>query len=150
AVLGVGLCWCAPARASSIDLFGYGARGGAMAGVVAAQANGHEAVYYNPAGLAFHTGPSFAVGFQAAHYFMKVNGEARDIGVAPASVIGASIPSPFGGIRENRVTIGLGFILPTTSLLNADIPGPAEERFVVVENRDKTVSIQFALGIRFF
>lgn len=137
------------ARASGVDLFGLGARGGALAGTVAAAPDvGYAAVYYNPAALAFESAPSFALGFASAHFDLQINGAARDVSSAPALVIGLSVPLPFGGWLARRIAVGLGFVLPTTSLLTADIPRPADERFVVVENRSQTVSIQGGVGVR--
>lgn len=151
AAVALALTLAAPAAAyaSVPDLFGLGARGGALAGTVAAAPDvGYAAVYYNPAALAYEKGPSFAVGYASGHYDLAVNGDARDIDDAPALIIGVSVPLPFGGWLADRISVGLGFVLPTTSLLTADIPRPAGERFVVVENRAQTVSILGGVGVR--
>ena len=71
-------------HASAIDLFGYGARGMAMGGAVAASVAGHAAVYYNPARLAFDEQLSFAVGYQRAAISLEAQGEAWPALDAPA------------------------------------------------------------------
>lgn len=134
--------------ASPLDLFGFGSRANGMAGSVAATASGPEANYYSPAALAFDESPSFFVGFQRADFFLEINGEEREILGAPATTIGIAIPIPFGSWLENRISIGLGFVIPTTSLLIADIPRPGEARFALVESRAQTISLLGNLGVR--
>jgi long-subunit fatty acid transport protein len=136
------------AAASPVDLFGYGARGIGTSSAVAASAEGHAAVYYNPAALAFDEQLTFAVGFQRAALSLEVNGEPWKALDAPALDIGFGIPIPFGGALEDRITLGLAFILPQTSILIADTKRPGELTWTLVENRAQTVSIQAALGVR--
>ncbi len=136
------------AHASAIDLFGYGARGMAMGGAVAASVAGHAAVYYNPARLAFDDQLSFAVGYQRAAISLEAQGEDWPALDAPALSIGFGIPIPFGGVMEDRLTLGLGFVLPQTSILIADTKRPGDLTWVLAENRAQTVSIQGALGVR--
>lgn len=136
------------ASASAIDLFGYGARGMAMGGAIAASAAGHAAVYYNPARLAFDEQLSFAVGYQRADLALTAQGEGWDALDAPALTIGFGIPLPLGGVMEDRLTFGLGFVLPQTSILIADTKRPGDLSWVLAENRAQTVSIQGGLGVR--
>lgn len=148
-VLGLALLAApAVARASGPDLFGYGARGVAMAGAPWASSQGHAAVYYNPAALAFDEHLTFAIGFQRAALSLQVNGEPFQALDAPALDIGFGIPLPFGGVMQDRLTLGLAFVLPQTSILIADTPRPSELQWVLLENRAQTVSIQAALGAR--
>lgn len=138
----------ADAAASPVDLFGYGARGQALAGSVFGSARGHEAVYYNPAALGFDTTRTFTLGFQLGTYDLQLEGAEREVRDAPALNIGFNVPIPFGGWLEDRITLGLAFVLPTTSVLIADIPRPGDINFVVLENRAQTVSLQGGLGFR--
>jgi len=136
------------ATASPVDLFGFGARGEGMAGAVQATATGFESVYYNPAGLAFDLRPSFALGYQYGVLALEVNGEPFEALDTPALNIGFGVPIPFGGALAQRVSLGLGFTIPQTSILVADIEAPGAPTFVVVENRAQTVSVQGALAFR--
>lgn len=136
------------AGASVLDLFGYGARGGAMAGAVVSTARGHEAVYYNPAGAAFDRRPSVSFGYQYADLSLELNGEDAAARSAPSTLIGFSIPVPFGGWLERRVAIANGFVIPTRSVLRADLPRPGAPQFAVVGNRAQTVSLQASVALR--
>jgi len=147
------LCWLAPAYASPVDLFGFGARGQGLAGAIGATAEGFESVYYNPAGLAFERRPSFAIGYQTGSFDLRYGigdaalAESATLD-APALSIGFGVPIPFGGLLEDRLAIGLGFVIPQTSILIADIERPSDPTFILVENRAQTVTIQAALSFR--
>ncbi len=119
-----------------------------MAGAIISSAQDHEAVYYNPAALAFAERPTFAIGFQRADFFLELNGEESPGLGAPALFFGFGVPLPFGGFLEDRLTLGLGFVLPQTSILIADVPAPGQPSFLLVENRAQTVSLQGGLGLR--
>ncbi len=136
------------ALASVPDLFGYGARGLATASTLTATASGVEAVYYNPANLAFSKHPSFSVGFQWSGSFMSIDGRGIDAEATPATTIGFEVPLPFKGALAERLTLGFGFVLPVGAVLVADIPRPAEPRFVRLDRRADTVSLMGGLGIR--
>ena len=136
------------ALGSPVDMFGFGARSGAMAGAVTSSAKGFSAVYHNPAALVLEEGPSFALGYQHALFFLDINGQKHEALGAPATIIGLSVPLPFGGWLEDRVAIGMGFVLPLTSVLIADIPRPDTPRFSVVENRAQTISLMAAVSVR--
>lgn len=137
-----------PATASVLDLFGYGARGMALAGAAATTAEGHAAVYYNPAGLGFERHRTFSLGYQHAVFDLSRDGEAADVPGAPATLIGMSIPLPLGGVMTERLALGAGFVIPFGSVLVADVPRPGEPSFVLLESRAQTVSLQLALGAR--
>jgi len=142
-----------PALASPVDLFGFGARGQGLAGAIGATAEGFESVYYNPAGLAYARRPSFAIGYQTGTFDLRYGigdatlAESPTLD-APALSIGFGVPIPFGGILEDRLAIGLGFCIPQTSILIADIERPSDPTFLLVENRAQTVTIQAALSFR--
>jgi len=138
----------APARASALDLFGYGARGMAMGGAAATTSFGHAAVYYNPGALGFEEARSFSLGYQHAVFDLRFEGEAADAPQAPAALIGFGIPLPLGGFLERRLALGAAFVIPFGSVLVADVPRPGEPSFVLLQNRAQTVSLQLAMGLR--
>jgi len=153
AALGLVALPASPSAASPVDLFGFGARGQGLAGAIGATADGFESVYYNPAGLAFGRRPSFSLGYQYGAFDLRAGvGDAplvksEALG-APALSIGFAVPIPFGGALTDRLALGLGFTIPQTSILIADIERPADPTFLLVENRAQTVSIQAAFGVR--
>jgi long-subunit fatty acid transport protein len=138
----------APIGASTPDLFGYGARGQAMTGAVASTSRGHGSVYYNPARLAFDTAPSFSIGYSSGEFALRIDGEEIEVRSAPALTLGLSLPLPFLGWLEDRISLGLALVLPQTSVLIADIPRPTTPTFALLETRAQTVSIQAALAFR--
>lgn len=142
------------AHASPVDLFGFGARGQGMAGAIGATATGIESVYYNPAGLAYDDRPTFSLAYQFGALDLRYRvGDSGGLTRAdaldtPALSIGFGVPLPFGGILKDRLAIGLGFVIPQTSIFIADIERPADPTFILIENRAQTVSIQAALSVR--
>lgn len=137
-----------PALASPVDLFGFGARGQALGNAIGADAEGFEAVYYNPAALSFERRPSFSLGYQLGTFDLAIDDTPREARDAPALTIGFGVPIPFGGFLKDRLAIGLGFTIPQTSILIADIEQPTTPSHILVENRAQTVSIQAGLGLR--
>lgn len=147
-LLAATLCLALPAHASAPDLFGYGARSQALAGATVSDTRGHAAVYANPAGLAFERQTSVALGYQFTTLDLTLDGQAADARDATATMIGFDLPLPLGGWLEDRLALGAGFVIPTNSVLVADIPRPGDPDFVLVGNRAQTVSLQAALGVR--
>lgn len=149
APLFIAACLIAPAaHASAPELFGYGARAQGLAGAIVSDARGHGAVHANPAGLAFETTPSVAIGYQYADFDLTLDGASHAARAATATLIGFDLPLPLGGALARRFALGGGFVIPTNSVLVADIPRPGAPQFVLVENRAQTVSLQAALGVR--
>ncbi len=136
------------ALASAPDLFGYGARSQGMAGAVMSSARGHAAVHHNPGLLGFEEKAGFAFGYQYAQPQLKLNGDEREARAATATFIGFDLPLPLGGFMARRLTLGTAFVIPTNSVLVADVPRPGDPRFSLVENRAQTVSLQGAIGLR--
>jgi long-chain fatty acid transport protein len=135
-------------EASPVDLWGFGAKGSAMGGAYATLARDHEAVYYNPAGLAFAEKPSVAFGFQYADLKLEINGAKRSVPNAPALTIGFGLPLNLGGVLAQRLSLGLGFVLPQTSVLLARTPIPQTPHFPLLEYRAQTISLQGCIAVR--
>ncbi len=138
-----------PALASAPDLFGYGARASGLAGAVVSTARGHAAVYHNPGTLGFEERPSFAFGYQRADFDLTLDGADHEARAASATFIGFDLPLPLGGLLARRIALGTAFVIPTSSVLLADVPAPDTPRFALVENRAQTVSLAGAIGVRF-
>lgn len=139
-----------PTFASTVDLFGYGARGIALGGATATQARGHAAVYYNPAALTLAQTPSFAVGYQFANFSLEINESSHAVQDSPALVFGFGLPLPFGGSLRDRFSLGIGFVLPQGAILLARTPPPAHPSFPLLETRAQTLSAQLGLGVQIF
>ncbi len=135
-------------RANGPDLFGFGARAQAMAGSIGAVAEGFECVYHNPAGLGFDRRPSFTLGYRDAAFDLRLDGARQDVRDAPALTLGFGMPLPLGGALRDRLSLGLGFVIPRGSILIADLPAPGTPSFALLESRAQTVSIQASLAVR--
>src|SRR5687768_484861 len=102
----------ATAHASPQDLFGYGARASAMAGTGVSFADDYESVFANPAGLARVRRRGLVLGAHAAGFLVDLDGERFRLDSARATSIGFQLPIPFGGILEDRLSLGAGFYTP--------------------------------------
>lgn len=150
ALLGV----AGPALASSQDLYGFGARGPAMAGATTALCAGWESIWYNPAGLVADRLRTFAFGYQAGIPRLDVAGGAlgdvdpADLEPTGGVVIGASLPLPIPAPIDDRVFLGMGLYIPDTVLIAADVPAPYEPRFAVLGARANTLAVQLGGAFR--
>ena len=117
-----------------------------MAGAVGTSSRGHASVYYNPARLAFEDEPSFSIGFSSGEFKLRIDHSEVEVRSAPSLTLGLSLPLPFLGWLEDRIALGLGLVMPQTSVLIADIPEPTTPSFTLLETRAQTVSIQAAIA----
>lgn len=120
----------------------------ALGGAITGSAAGFEAVWYNPAGMAFDEELTFSFGYQHGILDLEINDEPWAALDTPALVFGFGIPLPLGGVMEDRISMGMGFVLPTTSILIADTKAPGDLTYVLLENRAQTVSIMGGLAVR--
>jgi long-chain fatty acid transport protein len=134
-----------PASASSEDVFGFGARSGAMGAAGSAVGQGYEAVYGNPALLSLAHERELTLGFLGAHFDLRAGDRISYEGLR-GSFIGAVLPVPFGGALKDRVTIGLGFFAPFDLIVRGRILYPETPQFLIAD-RTQTVAVQAAVGV---
>lgn len=136
------------ASASPLDLFGFGGRSPGMAATGVASSDDFDSVYVNPAGLSEAAGKRLSFGFLYGDFALEL-GEA-DTGTEPATglVIGGVLPIPLGGALRDRVTLGLGFYIPTEAINRARQPLPGEPVFTLLETRSHVVALQTGVGVR--
>ena len=147
-LLAVILFWTTPAFASPQDLFGMGARMGALASTGVSNSDSWESVYSNPAGLARVHDKTLVLGFNLGGYAVKLDGETFALDPIAASTIGATLPIPFGGVLENRLVLGLGFFTPTGVMLSGQVGLARTPQFLVI-NRAQSTSINIGLAFDF-
>lgn len=145
-VLTVSLLTASVGGASPQDLFGYGARAGALGMTGVATANNYEAVYYNPAGLAEVRQRGLWVGMQAAAFQLRLDDSPYSLQPLRATTIGVELPLPFGGILKDRLVLGMGFFTPTNVIIDAEILYPEVPQFPVL-SRAQSLAIQAGLSI---
>ncbi len=135
------------ARASTLDLYGFGMRAPALAGTGVATANDYESVYANPAGLAEVTEKRATVGAVIADFRTKMDGDI--VGDSSSgTVLGGVVPIPLEGWAEDRFALGFGFYVPNQALNRVRAPFPGVPQFALLENRTHVIAIQFAVGVK--
>ncbi len=140
------------ASGSPQDLFGYGGRACAMAGLSGAIADDYAAVHSNPAGLSRLHDIAFSLGYQGAGFDIS-----RQVGagapehmqqdISRGTVIGLALPLPFGGALRDRIAIGLGFYTPTDVVVRGRILRPDTPQLLLLSDRTQTVGIQAGIGV---
>lgn len=135
------------AWASPQDLFGYGARAMAMGGTGAAYADDVGAVFANPAGLSRSHELALTLGLVGSAFWLDHGGAHTPADPGAATVIGVTMPIPFGGALRDRVTLGLGFLTPTQVVVRARILRPETPQFINLPDRVQTVALQAGVGL---
>lgn len=138
----------APARASTLDLFGFGMRSPGLAGAGVATADDYEAVYANPAGLAEVRHKRATVGAVLADFALRLDDADAGVDTATGLVLGGAVPVPLGGAGKDRVGLGFGFYVPNSAINRARQPFPGQPTYVLLANRAHVVALQVALGVR--
>ena len=147
-MLSVGLGHPGRAHASPQDLFGFGGRTSAMAMTGTSYAEGYEAVYANPAGLAVSRRRNLTVGFQGAGYQVTLDGERQPLTPPRGMVIGFQLPLPFKDVLEDRLVFGGAFYTPAEVLLRGTVRFPEVPQWSVLD-RGQVLAIQVGLGFDF-
>ena len=139
-------------HASPQDLFGFGARSSAMGASGPASAEGYEAVYGAPGLLAETRQKTFTLGIAVARHLLHADtpSESRTLPTDEMKTlyIGAALPLPFGGVLQDRVTFGLGFLDPAKFLVRGKILYPERYQYPIVAPRVQSLAIILGLGIR--
>jgi hypothetical protein len=138
------------AHASPEDIFGYGPRSGAMAGVGAASSDDYEAAYTNPALISRLRQKTLVIGYQGAAFNLYANGPglpgALRYDPATGILIGIGLPVPFGGKLTNRLGLAIDFYTPTAILVRGRILYPEAPQFVVLPDRTQSLAIRAGAG----
>lgn len=133
------------ASASPEDVLGFGARSSALGATGAADAEGYEAVYANPALLSLARKRAITVGFASALFDLSAKQKIR-YDALHGSMIGAVLPVPFGGFLKDRIAIGLGFFTPFDLVVRGRILYPERLQFPIAD-RTQSVAVQAGIGV---
>jgi long-chain fatty acid transport protein len=133
------------AAASPEDVLGFGPRASALGATGAADAQGYESVYGNPALLSLARRRELSLGVQSALF--DLHGPSK-VAYAPmhGSIIGAVLPVPFGGILQDRIALGLGFFTPFDLVVRGRILYPERPQFPIAD-RTQSVAVQAGIGV---
>jgi long-chain fatty acid transport protein len=123
-----------------------------MGGLAGAIADDYAAVHSNPAALSRGRELAFTLGYQGAGFLLsQAREEAQRTHVAQdlarGTVIGLSLPLPFGGVLRDRIVLGLGFYTPTDVVVRGRILRPETPQFLLLSDRAQTVAIQAGVGV---
>lgn len=125
-----------------------GARSSAMGGTGAADAEGYDATYANPAGLVEPTHRRLTLGYVHGWYALNLDGTHRPVDPTDGVVLGANLPIPFGGVLRDRLALGMAFYFPLNVINRANAPYPDQPRFAILDNDTQVVSILVGAGAR--
>jgi len=135
------------AHASTLDLFGFGIRSPALAGLGVASSDDYEAVYANPAGLSEARDKRATVGLVVADFRTRMDGDI--VGESgTGTVLGGVVPMPLGGWAKDRIGLGFGLYIPNDTLNRVRAPFPGDPSFVLLENRSHVIAVQIAVGVK--
>ena len=117
-----------------------------------ASAEGYEAVYGAPGLLAETRQKTFTLGIAVARH--QLNADTPSVSTSLPTdemktlYIGAALPLPFGGVLQDRVTFGLGFLDPAKFLVRGKILYPERYQYPIIAPRVQSLAIILGLGIR--
>ncbi len=132
------------ASANPMDAFGFGSRGPAMGGAVAADVSDVSAGYYNPAGLARAPGIELSVGYFRATHYLKTND--RDNQVDPVSGLVGGILLP-GKVLGIPVAFGVAVHLPDDRISRVRALRQEQVRWELYDNRNQRLFLAANLAI---
>ena len=119
-----------------------------MGGAVASSSTDYTAAYYNPAGLVGASQPKFALGYQHGLAALTINGEPHAFEPVTGLTLGLGLPLPFGGFLEEKLALGLVFVIPEAAVLAAQTPAPPTPHFPLLDSRAQSVTLVASLGYR--
>ena len=119
------------AHANPVDIFGFGARGSAMASAQVATVDDATANYYNPARL-ISNDILLDVGYQFAAPRLQLNGQTLDVSRSEGVDVALDVPGHIAGLP---IAIGVGMFLPDQYIARTRTLSPDQPRFVDYDNR---------------
>ena len=144
----------------AFDNYGFGSRAIAMGGAMVGFDDQYTAVYYNPAGMAFHEGKDLSVGasylFTTPSLHIKGTGttnpaaDRSDIASDQGVSLGMTTPLRSGKIAR-VITTGLGLYIPypfVSSVIELKSYDPATPYFLQYENRNRFLQATWALSYK--
>lgn len=144
-----------PAHADPLQLFGYGPRAAAMGGAMTAEANDFSAVFYNPALLTKRKDLNFGFAFQFNRLFSDIASKdlARPIDCSqcnPPDNVGTTtgFVFPLAGKVKNRVAIGVGLYLPTSTIVRVNAPDATQPYWYRYNGNLERFVLHLGMGIK--
>lgn len=133
-------------QASPADLWGWGSESIARSGAVTASADGPEAAFYNPAGLARSDTLKLEINY--LHVFSKLSYQTDEGSVERSIPISDHVGLGFVWPILPQLSLGIATMLPVQSALRIDQRAADSPAFPYLENRSQRLSLFPALGVR--
>lgn len=131
------------AWANPLDAFGFGARGMAMAGALAASVNDPSAVYYNPAGVAASDDLRIDVAYSYVKPTLRIEGGDLDVDASQGLEVGVLLT---GRLLDRRIGFGIALHLPDNHVTRIRSLPQRQPRFVLFDNRPQRIVIGASVG----
>jgi long-chain fatty acid transport protein len=143
------LALCAPARASTPDVFGFGSESTSLAGAVTACASDFSAAFYNPAGLAL-AGAARTVAFGVTGYTseLSIRGARQSISDPLGFELGVRAPVPLGGALRDRIAVGFALHMLPDQIVRVIAHTPEEAFFPYYDNRTQRLVVLPAIAAK--
>ncbi len=143
----------ASASASSLELFGFGARGMALAGTSEAVARDYFATYVNPGNLTAGSGVHAGLGIdvlRSSFAIDRVAGQTRwPSSLPPDSLLAhVGVSSPIGGWFANRLAVGVVAHIPVTGPARIDAHDHRTPQLVLYDTLPDRLVVAFGAGVR--
>ncbi len=142
-----------PALANPWSFYDFQPRALSMGGALTSAADDYTAVFYNPAGLTIVKDSAFGFGLQLSFPELSLNfdnpGSANQA-LHPENAHNISFGAhfPLGGPRfTNRIAIGLGINVPTSSLLDGQALDPAIPHWYMYQTLPRRLVAVLGLGV---
>jgi long-chain fatty acid transport protein len=132
--LALGLAGSRVVHANPLDAFGFGSRGTAMGGAVAADTSDFSANYYNPAGIALARRMELSVGYVNVDQSLYMNG--LNSGVDPVRALVAGLVAP-GAIANVPFAFGFALHMPDDRLSRVIALPQDQPRWELYDNRNQ-------------
>ncbi len=127
------------------DSYGFGSRGAAMAGAVAADVSDFSSTYYNPAGLVGARGVELSMGYIAAHNGLLINDQDSDVDPVRGLVGGLVVPGKVFGLP---FAIGVATYLPDKGLSHIEARRQEVPRWELYDTRPSLIFLATNLAIQ--
>lgn len=143
--LAAGLLAPSPARAHEPDAYGFGSRGAAMAGAVAADATDASATYYNPAALVGAHGLGLSIGYVHVDNRLAIDDVDTDVDSVHGVVAGIVAPGEVAGIP---FAFGIATFLPDDGLSRIKALRQEVPRWELYDTRSTILFLALNLAVR--
>ena len=141
---------CSKVAASPADLFGVGTRAQGVAQTGTAFGEHDHQCYTNPALLGGRSFQHLSLGYQSVLFVTRYTAGAQhgEQQLLTYSVLGVTLPVPFGGPLERRLALGLSVTSPRRLVTRAKLWFPERPQFPLLTSQAESLSLTTGVGIK--